>query len=92
MDMKRTLHLAPPLFLKPCKGLLYSNRLPLNSTGERALSDAAEKDLATGGAVREEMTLLERTFRLQSSQAPERNNTPCKNAAPGAATVFETLN
>ncbi|MEQ6342908.1 MAG: hypothetical protein M3A44_15125 [Gammaproteobacteria bacterium] len=90
--MKRTLHLAPPLFFKPSIGLLYSNRLPLNSARERALSDAAKKGLATGGAARKEMTLMDRTFWLQSSQAPERNNTPGKNAAPGAATVFKTLN
>ena len=73
--MKRIEQLAPPLLLKPCKGLLYSNRLPLNSTRERALSDVAEKDLATGGAARKEMALLERIFRLQSPPALERNNT-----------------
>ncbi|MDX1250926.1 MAG: hypothetical protein IDH49_01465 [Gammaproteobacteria bacterium] len=57
--MKRTLHLAPPLFFKPRKGLLYSNRLPLNSTRERALSDAAKKDSATRSTAQKEMTLLE---------------------------------
>ena len=62
MDMKRTLHLAPPLFFKPQKGLLYSNRLPLNSTRERATPDVAEKTAATGGTTRKELTLLERTF------------------------------
>ena len=60
--MKRTEHLAPSLFLKFWKGLLYSNRLPLNSARERALSDAAKKDPATGGTAQKELTLPEGTF------------------------------
>ena len=34
-----------PAFFKFWKGLLYSNRLPLNSARERASPDAPEKDL-----------------------------------------------
>jgi hypothetical protein len=68
-----------PRFLKPCKGLLHSNRLPLNNASERASPDVAEKTAATCGTARKEMTLLERSFRLQSSPALERNNTDGKN-------------
>ncbi len=68
-----------PRFLKPCKGLLHSNRLPLNNASERATPNMTKKTAATGGTARKEMALLERTFRLQSSTAPERNNTDGKN-------------
>ncbi len=65
--------------------IMYPNRLPFNSARERALSDAAKKDLATDGTARKELTLLERTFRLQSSPALERNNTDGKNSEPQAS-------
>jgi hypothetical protein len=62
IGMKRTLHVAPPLFLKPWIGLLYSNRLPLNSARERASPSVTKKTSATGGTARKELTLMERTF------------------------------
>ena len=68
-----------PRFLKPYKGLLHSNRLPLNNAREQALSDAAKKTPATCSTARKELTSLERAFRLQSSPALERNNTDGKN-------------
>jgi hypothetical protein len=50
---------------KPRIGLLYSNRLPLNSARELASPNAAEKTPATGGTARKELTLLARTLNLK---------------------------
>ena len=82
--MKRTEHVAPPLFFKFWKGLLYSNRLLLNSARELASPDALKKTPATRNAAQKELTLPEEFLDLAKRPCTGKKFTIRKNAAPEA--------
>ena len=71
MAMKRTLHFAPPLFLKPRIELWYPNHLLLNSAMNGCYMMLLKKPLATGGTARKELTLLARTLTPEATPHAE---------------------
>ena len=82
MNMKRTLHLTPPLFLKPRIELWYPNHLPLNSAMNGRYMMLLKKPFATGGTARKELTLLARTLKPEATPTPR---------MPGRAMSSESL-